>query len=130
MEAAITALIAVIGGGAALNNRLHNRINNVHDRISGLDRRIDAIELNVAQDYVSKADLSVMVQRMEDHAFEPGKKLKISSNYTFDFQRRETVVYWDYFLNNTGKNVIFQNLGETYEHNMSSGISKLAFPLK
>ena len=65
-----------------------------------------------------------------DHAFEPGKKLKISSNYTFDFQRRETVVYWDFFLNNAGKNVIFQNLGETYEHNMSSGISKLAFPLK
>ena len=65
-----------------------------------------------------------------DHAFEPGKRLKISSNYTFDFQRRETVVYWDYFLNFTGRNVEFQNLGETYEHNMSSGISKQAFPLK
>ena len=46
METAVTALIALIGGGAALNNRLHNRINNVHDRISGLDRRIDAIELS------------------------------------------------------------------------------------
>jgi len=74
MEAAVTALIALIGGGA-LNNRLHNRINNVHDRISGLDRRIDAIELSVAQDYVSKADLSVMVQRMEDHMIRIENKL-------------------------------------------------------
>ena len=48
MEAAVTALVALIGGGAALNNRLHNRINNVHDRISGLDRRIDAIELSLS----------------------------------------------------------------------------------
>ena len=67
IEATVTAVVAAIAGGAALNNRIHNRINNVHDRISGLDRRIDAIELNVAQDYVSKADLSTMVQRMEDH---------------------------------------------------------------
>ena len=67
MEALVTAVIAIVAGGATLNNRLHSRINNVHDRISGLDRRIDAIELSVAQDYVSKADLSTMVQRMEDH---------------------------------------------------------------
>ena len=67
LEAIISVAIAGIAGGAALNNRLHQRINNVHDRISGLDRRIDAIELGVAQDYVSKADLSVMMKRMEDH---------------------------------------------------------------
>ena len=45
MEALVSAVIAMVAGGAALNNRLHNRINNVHDRISGLDRRIDALEL-------------------------------------------------------------------------------------
>ncbi len=67
MESIVAAVIAIVAGGATLNNRLHNRINNVHDRISGLDRRIDAIELGVAQDYVSKADLSTMVKRMEDH---------------------------------------------------------------
>ena len=61
LEALISVAIAGIAGGAALNNRLHQRINNVHDRISGLDR-IDAIELGVAQDYVSKADLSVMTK--------------------------------------------------------------------
>ena len=75
MEALVSVVIAAVAGGAALNNRLHNRINNVHDRISGLDRRIDAIELNVAQDYVSKADLSVMVQRMEDHMVRIENKL-------------------------------------------------------
>jgi uncharacterized coiled-coil protein SlyX len=75
MEALVTAVVACIAGGAALNNRLHNRINNVHDRISGLDRRIDTLELNVAQDYVSKADLSVMVQRMEDHMVRIENKL-------------------------------------------------------
>jgi bacterioferritin (cytochrome b1) len=75
MEAIVSVVIAAVAGGAALNNRLHNRINNVHDRISGLDRRIDAIELSVAQDYVSKADLAVMVQRMEDHMVRIENKL-------------------------------------------------------
>jgi bacterioferritin (cytochrome b1) len=75
MEALVSAVIALVAGGAALNNRLHNRINNVHDRISGLDRRIDAIELSVAQDYVSKADLSTMVKRMEDHMVRIENKL-------------------------------------------------------
>jgi|TARA_Y100000289_G_scaffold65972_1_gene80892 hypothetical protein len=58
------------------------------------------------------------------HAFEKDKKLKISANYTFDFQRRETVVFWDYYLNFQENNVIFKNIGETYPHNMSSEITK------
>jgi len=75
LEATVTLVIAAIAGGAALNNRLHQRVNNVHDRISGLDRRIDAIELGVATDYVSKADLSVMTKRMEDHMIRIESKL-------------------------------------------------------
>ena len=75
LEATVTLVITAIAGGAALNNRLHNRINNVHDRIGGLDRRIDAIELGVATDYVSKADLSVMTKRMEDHMIRIEQKL-------------------------------------------------------
>ena len=67
MEAIVSVVIAVVAGGAAINNRLHNRINNVHDRISGLDRRIDGVELTVAQDYVSKTELKSMIDRMEDH---------------------------------------------------------------
>ena len=75
LEALVSIAIAGIAAGAALNNRLHQRVNNVHDRISGLDRRIDAIELGVAQDYVSKADLSVMTKRMEDHMIRIETKL-------------------------------------------------------
>jgi tetrahydromethanopterin S-methyltransferase subunit G len=75
LEAIISVAIAGIAGGAALNNRLHQRINNVHDRISGLDRRIDAIELGVAQDYVSKADLSIITKRLEDHMVRIENKL-------------------------------------------------------
>ena len=75
IEATVSVIIALVAGGAALNNRLHNRINNVHDRISGLDRRIDTLELMVAQEYVSKADLATMVKRMEDHMIRIENKL-------------------------------------------------------
>ena len=67
LEAIVSLSIAAIAAGATLNNRLHQRINNVHDRISGLDRRLDGVELGVAQDYVSKVELQKMVDRMEDH---------------------------------------------------------------
>lgn len=64
-----------------------------------------------------------------DHAFEKGKPLKISANYSFDFQRRETVVFWDYYLNAIPNNIKFRNLGENYKDNMSAEISKKMFPL-
>ena len=66
-EALVTSVVAVVTAGAALNNRLHNRINSVHERISALDRRLDGIELTVANDYVKKAELSELLSRMEDH---------------------------------------------------------------
>ena len=67
IEAVISTVIAVVAGGATLNNRLHNRINSVHERINSLDRRLDGIELNVANDYVKKAELADLLSRMEDH---------------------------------------------------------------
>lgn len=75
IEATVSAIIAAIAGGAALNNRLHNRINNVYDRISELERRIDNLELTVAQEYVSKSDLSPLISRMEDHMIRIETKL-------------------------------------------------------
>tara|TARA_R100000479_G_scaffold165022_1_gene104102 strand:- start:303 stop:557 length:255 start_codon:yes stop_codon:yes gene_type:complete len=75
LEAIVSLSIAVIAAGATLNNRLHQRINNVHDRISGLDRRLDGVELGVAQDYVSKQELQKMVDRMEDHMVRIENKL-------------------------------------------------------
>ncbi len=74
-EALVTSVVAVVTAGAALNNRLHNRINSVHERISALDRRLDGIELNVATDYVKKAELSELLSRMEDHMVRIENKL-------------------------------------------------------
>ena len=64
-----------------------------------------------------------------EHAFENGKALNISSNYSFDIQRRETVVFWDYLLSTVGHRVKFSNLGESYKHNAHAEISKKMFPL-
>ena len=74
-EAIVSIAVAVVAGGAALNNRLHNRINSVHERISALDRRLDGIELTVASDYVRKAELSELLSRMEDHMVRIENKL-------------------------------------------------------
>ena len=75
IEASISAVIAIVAGGAALNNRLHNRINSVHERISALDRRLDGVELTVANDYVKKAELADLLKRMEDHMVRIENKL-------------------------------------------------------
>mgnify|MGYP003324015445 CR=1 FL=1 len=75
MEAAVSAVVAVIAGLAAVTNRLHNRINSVHERISALDRRLDGIELTVASDYVKKTELTELLSRMEDHMVRIENKL-------------------------------------------------------
>lgn len=75
IEAGISAVVAIIAGGAALNNRVHNRINSVHERIYALDRRLDGVELNVANDYVKKAELADLLKRMEDHMVRIENKL-------------------------------------------------------
>ena len=74
-EALVSIAVAVVAGGAALNNRLHNRINSVHERITALDRRLDGVELNVASDYVKKAELAELLARMEDHMVRIENKL-------------------------------------------------------
>lgn len=74
-EAVVSLAVAIVAGGAALNNRLHNRINSVHERISALDRRLDGVELTVASDYVKKAELAELLARMEDHMVRIENKL-------------------------------------------------------
>lgn len=60
LELGVPIAIAAVTGLAALTNRLHSRI---HE----LDRRVDGIELRVAEQYVSKTDLSEMMSRVEGH---------------------------------------------------------------
>ena len=60
LEVFIPAIIAVITGGSVLFQRVHNRI---HD----LDRRVDGVELRVAEAYVSKQDFNNALNKMESH---------------------------------------------------------------
>ena len=68
MEAVVTLVIAALTGLGVLNTRLNNRI---HE----LDRRIDSVEVKVAEDYVSKDDLSGMLDRVEGHMVRIENKL-------------------------------------------------------
>ena len=68
MEAAVTLLIAALSGLGVLHGRLHGRI---HE----LDRRIDSVEVKIAEEYVSKGDLSGMLDRVEGHMVRIENKL-------------------------------------------------------
>ena len=60
MEAAVTVIIAALSGLGVLPGRLNSRI---HE----LDRRVDHIEVKIAENYVSKDCFEVSVRRLEDH---------------------------------------------------------------
>lgn len=68
LEAVIPISLAAMTGIAAVTNRLHNRINE-------LDKRCDAVELRVAEQYVSKSDLEGMLDRVEGHLIRLENKL-------------------------------------------------------
>ena len=76
LEATVPIAIAVVTGFAALTNRLHGRI---HE----LDKRVDEVELRVAEQYVSKADLNEMLGRVEQHMVRIENKL---DKLTFDIR--------------------------------------------
>jgi predicted transcriptional regulator len=60
IEAGVSAVIAIVAAGAALTNRVHNRI-------TEMDKRLDTFELRVATSYVPKQDFETAVQKIEDH---------------------------------------------------------------
>lgn len=68
IESVVSAVVAVITGGAVLTSRLHNRIYE-------LDKRIDVIELTIARDYVSKNDFASTLERVENHMIRIEDKL-------------------------------------------------------
>lgn len=68
MEAVITIVIAAVTGLGVLHGRLNSTL---HE----LDRRIDAIEVKVAEEYVQKADLTQMIDRVEGHMVRIENKL-------------------------------------------------------
>ena len=59
-EALVALTIAAFTGVSVMTQRLHTRI-------TELERRIDGVELKVAESYVTKGELSDMMNRMEAH---------------------------------------------------------------
>ena len=68
IEATVSAVVAFIAAGAALTNRIHNRI-------SDMDRRLDTFELRVATNYVEKEEFGKAIQKIEDHMVRIENKL-------------------------------------------------------
>lgn len=68
VEAAIGLGIAAITAMATLTQKLHNRI-------SELDKRVDGVELRVAETYVTKQDLGDIMDRVEGHMVRIENKL-------------------------------------------------------
>jgi uncharacterized coiled-coil protein SlyX len=72
IEAVLTGVVSLVigatGGMAALNSRTSNKV-------AELDRRIDQMELRVAEKYVPRYELSNALQKMEDHMIRIENKL-------------------------------------------------------
>ncbi len=68
LETLVTAGIAALTGMSIVTQRLHGRINE-------LDKRVDEVQLRVAQDYVTKTELSAIMERMEAHLISIEEKM-------------------------------------------------------
>ena len=68
IEPFVPVFIAVGTGFAVLTSRIYSKI-------SYLDRRVDGIELRIVQDFVSKNELQIAMDRMEGHLIRMEDKL-------------------------------------------------------
>lgn len=68
VEVILPAVIAIVTGGAMLTSRIYTRL-------LGLDKRIDTVELSMAQAYVSKSDFKIVLDRVETHMLRIEDKL-------------------------------------------------------
>lgn len=70
IEAGVSIVVALITGGAVLAR-------GVNKQVIQLERRIDAIELQVVRDYVSKTDFENTLTRLESHIIRIEQKLDV-----------------------------------------------------
>ena len=68
IEAWVAASVAVIGGGYSVVQALHRRITHI-------DTRLDRIELNLARDYVPRAEYMATQEKLESHMVRIEEKL-------------------------------------------------------
>lgn len=64
----VSLFIAACSGVVSIHLRSHNRMNEI-------DGRIDGLELRVTEKYVPREELSVALQRVEDHMIRIENKL-------------------------------------------------------
>ena len=60
IESLLPAVIAIITGTAVLFNRVNHRVTEV-------DRRVDKLELKLAESFTTKTDFNTAMERMETH---------------------------------------------------------------
>jgi septal ring factor EnvC (AmiA/AmiB activator) len=65
---AITLVLGIGGGVVAINGRSNSRMDEI-------DKRIDSIELRLAEKYVPRQELATALQKMEDHMIRIENKL-------------------------------------------------------
>ena len=65
----------VIPLGVAVATGFSVLISRIHSRVTDLDKRIDGIELRVAQDYLSKTEFAAALERVEQHMVRIENKL-------------------------------------------------------
>ena len=75
---------AIIPLGVALSTGFSVLISKLHSRIGELDKRIDAVELRVATDYLSKTEFSGALERVEAHMVRIENKLDKLANTKCD----------------------------------------------
>lgn len=68
IETAIPLGVAIATGFSVLVSRIHSRV-------TELDKRIDGVELRVAQDYLSKTEFASALERVEQHMIRIENKL-------------------------------------------------------
>ena len=68
VEIVLPIALAAVTGLSVLTSRMYTRI---HE----LDKRVDQVELRVAEQYVSKSDLEGMLDRVEGHLIRLENKL-------------------------------------------------------
>ena len=73
IEAVIPVGVAVATGFSVLITRIHSR---VHD----LDRRVDGVELRMAENYLTKTEFSGALERVEQHMVRIENKLDRLAN--------------------------------------------------
>ena len=79
LESIVSAVVAVISGGAILTSRIHGRILEI-------DKRVDQIELSMAQSYITKVDFEKTLERVEAQMIRIENKLDVLANTTIKTQ--------------------------------------------